>query len=123
MSLYIVILIFIASQIAPAISNIIIYINFKIHQDYIAKQLCVQKEIDDNKCQGCCQLKKEVEKNETPQVPALLKNLENLLFLRNLNSYNDKILNHFWVVELPNNSYSLIFNHIKPDTPPPKYFQ
>lgn len=34
---------------------------FKINQDYIAKNLCIQKEIENNTCQGCCHLKKQME--------------------------------------------------------------
>lgn len=34
---------------------------FKVNQNYIAKNLCVQKDVEDNSCQGCCQLKKQME--------------------------------------------------------------
>jgi len=37
---------------------------FKINQEYIATNLCVQKDIEENSCQGCCQLKKEMQQTE-----------------------------------------------------------
>ena len=37
------------------------WLAFKINQDYIAKNLCVQKDIQNNSCKGCCQLKKQME--------------------------------------------------------------
>ncbi|TRX71687.1 hypothetical protein [Carboxylicivirga sp. M1479] len=34
---------------------------FKLNQEYIAKYLCVEKDVEDNSCQGCCHLKKQME--------------------------------------------------------------
>lgn len=39
-----------------------IYVSFKWHQEEIAKTLCVQKEVENNTCQGSCHLKKELNK-------------------------------------------------------------
>lgn len=50
----------------PALLKVSIYIDFKINQDYIAKELCVMKDKPDNCCQGNCHLKKQLEKaNQT----------------------------------------------------------
>ncbi len=52
----------------PSLGNVIIYLNFKVHQEEIAKNLCIQREMKDNKCNGQCflskQLKKEAEKEK-----------------------------------------------------------
>ncbi|MBS2098681.1 hypothetical protein [Carboxylicivirga linearis] len=40
---------------------------FKINQNYIAQNLCIQKEIEDNTCQGCCHLKKELTKQNNQE--------------------------------------------------------
>jgi len=49
-----------------------ILISFKFNQESIAKNLCVQRNIKNNSCHGCCQLKKrlaEKEKQEQKQLP------------------------------------------------------
>lgn len=54
-----------------------IWLNFKINQSFIAKNLCVKKEIENNTCKGKCHLKKELEKvqkqethqNQEPNYP------------------------------------------------------
>ncbi|MGQ1788112.1 MULTISPECIES: hypothetical protein [unclassified Saccharicrinis] len=52
----------------PTIGRIWIVIDFKIHQDYIAKVLCVNKDKPDNTCNGKCHLKKQLKKaQENPQ--------------------------------------------------------
>lgn len=39
------------------------YLSFKLNQEFIAKNLCVQKEIKNNCCQGKCHLAEQVQKN------------------------------------------------------------
>ena len=49
-----------------------ILISFKLNQESIAKNLCVQRNTKNNSCQGCCQLKKrlaEKDKQEQKQLP------------------------------------------------------
>ena len=49
-----------------------ILISFKINQESIAKNLCVQKNVKNNSCHGCCQLKKrlaEKDNQEQKQLP------------------------------------------------------
>ena len=53
-----------------------IIISFKINQESIAKTLCVQKNVKNNSCHGCCQLKKrlaEKDKQEQKQLPRSLR--------------------------------------------------
>jgi len=49
-----------------------VLISFKLNQESIAKNLCVQRNIKNNSCHGCCQLKKrlaEKERQEQKQLP------------------------------------------------------
>ncbi len=42
----------------------LIYLSFKINRDYIAKNLCVEKDVEGSTCKGCCQLKKRLDENQ-----------------------------------------------------------
>jgi hypothetical protein len=58
--------------LSPSFMKVYIVIDFKISQDFIAKELCVKKEVENNTCQGTCHLKKElkkVEEQEQKQTP------------------------------------------------------
>lgn len=69
-------LVLIALLLAQPFGMTWIYLSFRINQAYIAKNLCVQKEIKGNKCQGCCQLKKklhETEQQENGKLPPAQK--------------------------------------------------
>ena len=46
------------------LSELIIYVSFKINQDYIAKNLCVEKDVEGSTCKGCCQLDKKLNEQE-----------------------------------------------------------
>jgi len=41
-----------------------VYVSFKINQDYIEKYLCINRDNPESECHGCCQLKKELEKQQ-----------------------------------------------------------
>ncbi|PTN07567.1 hypothetical protein C8N47_1156 [Mangrovibacterium marinum] len=41
-----------------------VYISFKINQDYIETYLCINRDKPESDCHGCCQLKKELEKQQ-----------------------------------------------------------
>jgi hypothetical protein len=52
----------------------LIFLSFKLNQDYIAKNLCVEKDVAGSTCKGCCQLKKKLneqqeQKKELPPLP------------------------------------------------------
>ena len=53
------------------LSEAVIFISFKINQDFIAKNLCVEKDVENSNCKGCCQLKKKLEdqKEKKEQLP------------------------------------------------------
>jgi hypothetical protein len=55
------------SMLLQSFSKIVIWIEFKMNQEYIAKNLCVQKEVEDNCCQGSCHLKEKMEEDDRNQ--------------------------------------------------------
>lgn len=72
--------------LVPSLGNVFIYLNFKVHQEEIAKTLCIQREMKENKCNGHCflskQLKKEAqkEKHETDN----LREKQELVYLNSI---------------------------------------
>lgn len=60
-------------------SKLYIIVSFAINQDYIAKNLCVNKDVPESCCQGKCHLEKELiadekkeERKETPSYTRIL---------------------------------------------------
>ncbi len=61
----------------------VVLISFKINQDFIAEFLCINKDVPESNCNGCCHLKKELDeqhenKESLPQQET--KNYEIQLF-------------------------------------------
>lgn len=56
--------ILILSILSFQFSELLVYSVFKINQDYIAKNLCVEKDVEDSTCKGCCQLAKKVNEQQ-----------------------------------------------------------
>jgi hypothetical protein len=42
----------------------LIFVNFQVNKEYIAKNLCVKKAIQNNTCKGKCHLKKQLQEAE-----------------------------------------------------------
>ncbi len=57
--------------------NLLIQVYFKINQLRIAKTLCIEKDIKDSKCGGCCQLKKSLAEQNTEEGNLPLNNKQN----------------------------------------------
>lgn len=53
-----------AFMLLLSFKNTFIYIDFKIHQDYIAKNLCVNRFSPDVMCGGSCYLQEQMEQND-----------------------------------------------------------
>ena len=105
--------------------NTIAYLYFKINQNYIAKNICVQKDIKDNYCLGNCYLaaiekrlnenQKENSTNTTPvkyNTDYLQEYIANYIYkFRKTESV--LILNR-------KNTYQVLQKNYAPLTPPPK---
>jgi len=50
----------ILSLLSFQFSELLLYVSFKINQDFIARELCVEKDVEGSTCKGCCQLKKKI---------------------------------------------------------------
>ena len=76
-------------MLIPSFSNVLVYLNFKVHQDEIAKTLCVKKEIKGNTCNGKCFLAKELkkaaekEKKETTD----LKEKQEVIYIQTISKF------------------------------------
>ena len=53
-------------MLLPAAWRSYIIVDFSLHQQVIAQEDCIQKDVVDNTCQGNCQLTEELEKVENP---------------------------------------------------------
>jgi hypothetical protein len=98
-----------------------IFVSFKINQDYIAKNLCVEKDIEGSTCKGCCQLKKKLneQQEQKKELPPLPDNKQNFnlfaeFFRCVLQSKESKKLVHFKYI----NNYGFCIN--RPVFHPPK---
>lgn len=45
-------------------SELLIFVSFKINQEYIAKNHCVERDVEGSTCKGCCQLKKRMNEQQ-----------------------------------------------------------
>ena len=97
----------------------IIWVTFVIHRDYIAKELCVEKDVANSCCKGSCVLDKELAKTETsPSGPKWEAAKEITLF------FSEPITLSFYstTVEGTYLSFNLRHQHLlldKRDNPPP----
>jgi hypothetical protein len=62
--------------LSPILVKVGIFVDFKVHQDFIAKVLCINKDKPMSNCNGKCILAQKLKKAEEPQkkeFPAALK--------------------------------------------------
>jgi hypothetical protein len=68
---YIISIALVFSFLFQNVSKLIIVINFRINQEYIAKNLCVNRDKPDSCCEGKCELKKQLdEEDKKENLPA-----------------------------------------------------
>lgn len=78
---------FIALLSLPSVVKIWILVDFKIHQDYIAEMLCINKDEPITMCNGKCYLEDQLQKaeeKEQEQIPQELKQKVEIFYLSNL---------------------------------------
>jgi hypothetical protein len=98
-------------------------INYAVNYSYIVEELCVERDLEVNNCNGNCQLKTQVSKNletenetKTPK-PIVIKEVETPYFFIKQNTKNsDRYNSKFYF------SYQLtpLENYLDQQTPPPK---
>jgi hypothetical protein len=113
--------IIIFSVLSFQFSELIIIVSFKINQDYIAKNLCVEKDVAGSTCKGCCQLKKKLneQQEQKKELPPLPENKQDFNFFSEtficvLYRVKSKKNFHFEYI----NNYTFSVNH--PVFHPPK---
>ena len=107
--------------------NTIAYLYFKINQNYIAKNLCVQKDAEDNLCMGSCYLKaiqervtenKDKENNATPVKYNSSNSIQEYVSTVTYKIYKTE----FFIIFNNHKFYKLLRKDYKPITRPPIYF-
>ncbi len=102
---YLFIILIVSGILMQNISKVIILINFHINRDYIAKNLCLQKEVEDNCCKGSCHLKEKLDdqdkKEQTPALPVFKDKNETQLYYQKLLSFNGNTFNLESILVIP----------------------
>jgi len=75
------------SIVIQSSGSLVILINFKIHQEYIARVLCEKKDIPNNSCKGNCQLTKKLNQQQETE-----KQLPPDIYLREYVLYHCKAI-------------------------------
>jgi hypothetical protein len=62
-------------MLLPVLSKSVMYVWFELNQEYIAENLCINKDNEEREdCKGCCYLNDQIKKvetqTETPNTPA-----------------------------------------------------
>lgn len=103
-------------------SKIIIYANFELNREFIAKTFCEKKEIRSNKCNGSCHLKKQLAKEEkkeqSPTNPT--KEKVEIQFFSESNSATLFVPSFFTTLFKPSYSFSLSEKHLHTVFQPPR---
>lgn len=103
-------------------SKIIIYVNFELNREFIAKTLCEKKDVRANKCNGTCHLKKQLAKEEkkeqSPTNPT--KEKVEVQFFSETNSKTPFFTRSFTEISIPAYSFSLSEKHLHSVFQPPK---
>jgi hypothetical protein len=100
------------SFVFQSTSQLWIITNFYIQRDFIAKNLCVKKEIKKNDCQGQCHLKKQLHEEEKKQEQQLpdLKQKEVQLYITNSFEFGLKPTYHTHSEKIPATDENLILS-------------
>ncbi len=106
--------------------NTIGYLYFKINQNYIAKNLCVQKDEEENLCLGNCylkaiqkRLKKNSEDSDRKNIPVKYNSsnqIQDIITTNKFTLYKKECITIFGF----NKSNQLIVKEYTPETPPPR---
>lgn len=78
---------FLGAFIFHATSRLFVYVNHFINQEYIAENLCENRDEPKLNCNGKCHLKKELKKNEKHKQQERKNQIETFLFIVPKNEY------------------------------------
>lgn len=71
-------------------SELLVYGAFKLNQDYIAENLCVEKDVEGSTCNGCCHLKKKVneQQEQKKDLPPVQNEKLSINFCKQISVFN-----------------------------------
>ena len=80
---YLTAFILIITLFAFQFSELLVYVSFKMNQNYIAKNLCIEKDVEGSTCKGCCQLKKRMNEQQESKkdLPPEMSGKQNIDFI------------------------------------------
>jgi len=85
------------------------YVEYAINKDYIAKYLCIYRDIPGNPCQGTCYLHDQLQKHSESNKPDQNNN-------NSQNNQNNKIDDHLMainvIIQPVQKTITIIFKHI-----------
>jgi len=84
-------------------------VSFQINRDFIAKTLCIKKEIENNTCQGKCYLKKQLDKEQKKEQAPNNKNEKFEVLYCQAQIAFEFIPLHLFFEKQPINSYYSVF--------------
>lgn len=100
---FIISIFLLASLLTQNISKLIIVINYQVNKEYIAKNLCVNRDKPKSCCEGKCELKKQLdEEDKKENLPAGFKDK---FEKQNYYSPGIKVLAYRLTISKPNFNY------------------
>lgn len=95
---------FLGAFLLHSTSQIVVYFNFWLNQEYISKNLCENKDKPVMQCNGKCHLKKELEKEENRKQDNK-QQIEILLFTPSETSLEVEPVNSIFIEKQKNNAF------------------
>ena len=97
------------------------YLLFKINQNYIAKNLCVQKDIPENTCQGCCQLQEVMNDTDEDDSQSNIFVVPEISILGIIPDVDLDLVPNTLLSKIQiKHKFFIIQNFLQTDTPPPE---
>lgn len=106
--------------LAASSSNLSYYLIFKINQDFIAQNLCIERDNPESTCAGCCQLESALENTDTDNSTATIVKFPELSLFGVIIQQNKTPLDWYRIIH--NSLYNLVIVNIFniPESPPPE---
>ncbi len=90
---------FLGAFLLHSTSRIVVHFNFWLNQEFIAQNLCENKEKPQLECNGKCHLKKELDKDDERKQQDNKQQIEVLLFTPTAVDFTVKVLNSNFIEE------------------------
>lgn len=98
---------FLFAFVLHASSRILIYFDFWLNQDFIAQNLCENKDKPQMECNGKCHLKKELKKDDERKEKENKQQVEDILFVNNATTTHFSFNSCFFIEKEQNFAFVL----------------